>query len=288
MKKIIYVAILLALFLASCGVSGATTSGMVKDVPVIHSFTADPANIAAGEGTQISWQVSNATSVVINNGIGQVALSGSFAICPTGSVSYKITATNAAGPKSALVNITVHNQGEPQAGTVPKAQATSSLYKPVISDFYSIPSIILSGEKSTLNWTVENADTVIIDRGIGTVANSGLKNVKPTETTIYTLTASNKAGSASATTSVKIDALPAVPVISEFSSTPSTIVLGRSSMLKWNVTNAAFVRISGIGNVADAGTMYVYPGSTIIYTLVATNAGGNSQSTCQVTVEEAP
>ncbi len=117
------------------------------------------------------------------------------------------------------------------------------------------------------------------------VATSGLMNVKPAETTIYTLTAYNKSGTATASAGVQVSGLPPVPAIRWFTCNPSWILTGRPSTLSWNVANATFVRISGIGNVDEAGTMQVYPGSTMVFTLVATNAGGSSQAACQVTVE---
>jgi len=43
-----------------------------------------------------------------------------------------------------------------------------------------------------LSWRVSNADTVEIDNGIGEVEAEGVKEVAPTETTTYILTATNK------------------------------------------------------------------------------------------------
>jgi hypothetical protein len=298
MKKLIFVAATAIFVLAGCSASvAAPVTGTGKNIPVITTFTADPANIAVGGATQVNWRVSNATSVVIDNAIGTVALSGAFTVYPTGNTSYKITATNSAGSSSAVVKITVGNQGGPgdapaSTGTdlpvAPTTSLSSTFYKPMVANFSARPSNIQNGDKSTLSWTVQNADTVTIDRGIGRVSVSGAMNVKPAETTIYTLTAYNKAGSATASTSVQVAALPAVPVIRWFTSNPSTILQDRPSTLGWDVTNSTYVRISGMGNVADSGSMLVYPGFTTIYTLVATNPGGSSQAACQVTVQEVP
>jgi len=67
---------------------------------------------------------------------------------------------------------------------------------------------------------------------------------------------------------------------------PATIVRGSPSKISWDVEGAEYVRISGVGNVRDYGSLLVYPGSTIIYTLYASNRGGRCESTCEVTVEE--
>ncbi len=143
-NKLIFVAATAILILAGCSASTAApvvTTG--KDLPVINSFTADPANITVGDGTQVSWRVSNATNVVIDNGIGTVALSGAFAVYPNGNSSYRITATNAAGSNSARVTITVvplYAPGVAPASTgpnIPNAPAPSSspFYKPMVTDF---------------------------------------------------------------------------------------------------------------------------------------------------------
>lgn len=318
MKKLIFVAVTAVFIMAGCNASpAAPAAGTVKSIPVINTFTADPANVNPGSATQVSWRVSNATNVVIDNGIGTVALSGAFTVYPRGNTTYRITATNAAGSNGAMVQIAV-NQGAPVVvstgiGTAPPpAAAPGDLFnlKPSVSSFYAMPLNIVSGDKATLKWTVNNADSVAINQGIGYVSVNGTRNVKPTETTIYTLSAYNKAGSVTATAGVTVaGSLPAVPAIRWFSSNPSTILMCRSSTLSWDVANADFVRISGIGNVEGSGKIQVYPGIsgiagnsssttsasgtsikivTIVYSLVANNAGGTSQADCQVIVEEVP
>ena len=79
---------------------------------------------------------------------------------------------------------------------------------------------------------------------------------------------------------------PAIPVVKVFMASPATIVKGFPSKISWDVEGAEYVRISGVGNVRDYGSLLVYPGSTIIYTLYASNRGGSCESTCEVTVEE--
>ena len=75
--------------------------------------------------------------------------------------------------------------------------------KPTIHYFTSSPSTIESGESSTLSWNVTDATSVTIDQGIGPVElSSGTRSVSPTTTTTYTLTATNSAGSVTATTKV--------------------------------------------------------------------------------------
>ncbi len=63
------------------------------------------------------------------------------------------------------------------------------------STFSSTPTSITAGQSVTLTWTTTGATTISIDQGIGTVAASGTRIVSPTQTTTYTLTATNTAGS---------------------------------------------------------------------------------------------
>jgi branched-chain amino acid transport system substrate-binding protein len=54
-----------------------------------------------------------------------------------------------------------------------------------------------TADDSMLNWSVFGASSIIISPGIGGVESTGSRLVSPVETTIYTLTASNEAGSKS-------------------------------------------------------------------------------------------
>lgn len=94
--------------------------------------------------------------------------------------------------------------------------------KPVINSFSASPSIITEGGSSTLSWEVTDADSVTITPGIGDVAvSSGTHSVSPNITTTYTLTATNDAGSTTATTNVTVNP-PAVTYGSiNISSTPA-------------------------------------------------------------------
>lgn len=80
----------------------------------------------------------------------------------------------------------------------------------VIGEFVVEPATIERGQSAQLRWTVTNATTASIDRGIGTIPLAGTQRVTPGETTTYTLTASGAAGdvTASATVTVTGPALP--------------------------------------------------------------------------------
>jgi hypothetical protein len=75
-------------------------------VPVISSFTASPATITQGQSSTLSWSVSGATSLSINQGIGTVTGS-SRVVTPSQTTTYTLTATNAGGSATRQVTVTV-------------------------------------------------------------------------------------------------------------------------------------------------------------------------------------
>jgi hypothetical protein len=82
-------------------------AGCNGTAPIINSFSANPSTITVGESSTLSWSVTDATSVTIDNGIGSVALTGTTAVNPTTSTTYTLTATNTAGSVTASVTVTV-------------------------------------------------------------------------------------------------------------------------------------------------------------------------------------
>ena len=152
-------------------------------LPVINSFTADPTNITAGDSSTVSWDVSGATAVTIDQGIGDIGVTGIGSVSPTTTTTYTLQASNEAGSSTDTVTVTV---------TVTVSEP------PVINSFTADPTNITAGDSSTLSWDVSGATAVTIDQGIGRVAATGTRIVSPTTTTGYILEASNEAGSITA------------------------------------------------------------------------------------------
>jgi hypothetical protein len=163
--------------LSGTGVSGAITlSGGTGGgtPPSISAFTASPASITSGQSSTLNWTVANATSVVINQGVGDVTALASKIVSPTVTTLYTMTAYGTGGaPVTNQVTVTV----------------TPATPPPSISAFTATPASITSGQSSTLNWTVANATSVVINQGVGDVTALTSKSVSPTVTTLYTMTA---------------------------------------------------------------------------------------------------
>jgi hypothetical protein len=134
---------------------------------------------------------------------------------------------------------------------------------------------------------------------VGSVALSGSRTVLPASTTVYTLTATNSAGSNMAATQIAVStAAPAPPsaptpsnnmaVINYFGVNPSSIPTGSYAFLTWNVSNATSINIAGVGYVASSGRIPVQPSQTMTFTLTATSPGGNTVATTTLTVSDQP
>src|SRR5262245_48053295 len=71
------------------------------------SFSASPSSIDEGACSTLSWSTSNATTVSIDNGVGNVDSSGSKQVCPTSTTRYTLTAAGAGGSRSDTANVGV-------------------------------------------------------------------------------------------------------------------------------------------------------------------------------------
>jgi len=156
------------------------TEEPTEEPPRIHYFIAEPKHIDGKEGeTTFSWEVSGATSVIIDE-VGPVEVSkGSIDRWVEQTTTFVLRATNDAGVSDVRTTI-VYVEDEP-------------VDLPVIHYFIANPEIISREEKSTLQWDVSGVETVTIDNGIGEMGGIGNTDVFLDETTIYILTAENDA-----------------------------------------------------------------------------------------------
>lgn len=71
-------------------------SGVQANV-TIDSFTIEPQSVAPGGSCALSWSTSNATSVRIDNGVGDTDLSGTHVVNPFDTTTYTLTAEGSGG-----------------------------------------------------------------------------------------------------------------------------------------------------------------------------------------------
>ena len=247
----------------AAGSSTATVSVTVSgQKPTIASFTATPLAITTGQSSALSWSVSGATSLSIDQAVGTVT-GTTVSVTPSATTIYTLTAVNAAGSSTATVTVTV------------------SIPKPAISSFTALPVAISSGQSSVLSWAVGGATSLSISPTVGTVTGTSV-SVTPTTTTIYTLTATNAGGSSTATVTVTLT--PPKPTITSFTASPTSISPGQTSTLSWVVSGATSLSIDqGVGTISGT-SVSVSPAASATYLLTATNAGGSTTATVTISV----
>ncbi|MGA2158128.1 MAG: hypothetical protein ABSG90_02800 [Dehalococcoidia bacterium] len=285
MKSVLFVFPALLLVLAGC--ITIDMGGGSSQAPQIVKFEVNPISINPGGASILSWEVSNASSVSIDPGIGNTSTHGSEKVSPATTTTYTITAGNKSGSTRATALLTVGAAVIPP--TTP-ATPSGGVGLPVIASFSATPSSISAGSSSVLNWSVNNATSAKIS-GIGSVGTSGSTSVYPATTTTYVLEAYNSAGQSSASTIITVagTTIPpysggSIPSIIAFAASPSAIEAGGSTILSWNVINASSVSITGLGPVASSGSMMVTPSSTMMLTLTASNSTGMNYATTTITV----
>ncbi len=177
---------------------GSTTATLTITVnnpvssPVINSFTAAPTAIGLGAGSILSWDVTGATALSINNSIGTVTgATGTVNITPLQSTSYTLTATNttSAGTATATATATV------VVDTTPFS----------ISAFSAADGLLPWGGSTTLSWALRGVPVSLNLNGSPISGTS--TQVRPVRRQDFTLAGSNASGSDTRTVTVAAQGL---------------------------------------------------------------------------------
>lgn len=73
----------------------------------IQKFTADPTQVVAGSNSTLSWDVSGADSVTIDQGVGTVTTSGSKQVMPSSTLVYTLLAKANTSTATSSVQVVV-------------------------------------------------------------------------------------------------------------------------------------------------------------------------------------
>jgi len=104
--------------------------------PVINYFTAEPTTVSSGQPSSLRWSVTDATSVEIDNGIGQVSPNGRRAVYPTGTTTYNMTATGAGGTTEGSVTVTVATPPAPAPVTAQTGPSAAEILARQVQDIH--------------------------------------------------------------------------------------------------------------------------------------------------------
>ena len=200
--------------LTAGGPAGTVTKSVVLSVnaPIVAVFNVDPNIIAVGQLATLHWDVSGATSVSIDQGVGDVQQVGSKVVYPYYTTTYTLTASSSCCSVSKAAVLTVGNYypyqmpyGYPYGfpPNYPYQYGYPYIYGPIIDILNISPSTIPAGNTAILSWHVTGANTVIIT-GLGVVPSSGSSPVSPTSTTTYTLTAINDFATTTGSVTVQV------------------------------------------------------------------------------------
>jgi hypothetical protein len=251
--------------------------------PFIFAFTATPASLPSGGGSAtLSWTVAGADAVSISPGIGAVAGQGTATVTVTHGTTYVLSATNAAGTRTASVWIEV-----------------PVVVPPIIQSFTATPAALpFGGGTTTLAWNVLGSGvTLAIDQGVGDVTGLTQKVVAATSTATYRLTASNAGGTSTREVTVTVGADTTPPSVS-LAASPAVVVAPGSTLLTATVSDAGGVvevtflragtRIAVDTTPADGFTAAVDLGAadagSVSFTARARDAAGNASESAPALV----
>jgi sugar lactone lactonase YvrE len=241
------------------GSNTASVTVNVVDQLQIISFTANPTLIAQGQSSTLKWNVTGATQIIIDSGVGDVTGSTSTVVTPSVTTTYNLTAIG--------VNGTRFNQ----------SVTVTVVSPPVIASFTANPAKISTGQSSTLQWNVVGATTgLTIDNGIGDVTGKTSIVVSPTATTTYTLTATDTQGGLSASSTLQTTVTFSssfVPTVTSFTASAASVDPGHG------------VALTAVFDAGPGGTATIDNGVGPITSGVPVSTGGlNSSVTFTLTV----
>jgi hypothetical protein len=231
--------------------------------PQIIRFEANPLSINPGGQSTLSWTTTGATQVSISPGVGNVTPNGSTTVQPTATTTYTLTASSADGKNvTAPITITVAPANVPQ-----------------ILTFVATPQNISPGQSTKLCWQVSGSTNITITNVGSNLNANDCATVSPTQTTTYTLTATNSTGQIQGNVTVNVGT---VQILSFTADPVYSIVAGGAVTLSWKTANATSVVLIG-GDVSPTnldpnGTFTVHPTSNETYTLTAYGPGGQTVS----------
>ena len=237
-----------ASYTLSC--AGASDSVTVRN-PQSMGLGATTYSLLPGESTSFVWNATCFDTCAFDHGIGDVPCSGYTGVAPEQlPTTYTLTAASAFGTQTRSVTL---------------------VYRRPDAAFAASPATLKIGERATLAWTSNGAESCSIEPDIGQVPANGSIEVAPGQNTEYTLSAAGPGGTTRRTASVTY-----VKPMASIQAEPELLEeVGQSSTLTWVFGNADTCSVDqGIGEVELGGSIVVSPTRTTTYTITAAGPGG--------------
>jgi len=269
----------------------ATVSNLGNTEQTVHLYASDPEDTLAfeWEREQVSLAPGETRTVALSAQPRQLPLLVNPVL-----YSFTVTARSAEDPlRSSHVQGQLERRGLISPATVMFLFMLALLIaiwaytrpRPVqIEVFVAEPTQITAGEKTTLRWSVHNADQVIIEPAVGEFDPNKTRSVQvqPMNTTTYRLIARNRYGERMAEVVVIVQNAPEPPppVITKFFADSPQVKRGESVILRWEVKNATELILVPPGQKLDPLTpgFEHRPSRTTTYELIARNSAGKTVS----------
>ena len=184
-----------------------------------------------------------------------------------------------------LVTVEYFDHGDWSMAHLSWLSSAPVMQAPAVLSFTATPASIVPGQASALTWSVKGATSVSIDSGVGDVTTLTSRSVAPMQTTAYTLTATNSAGSATARATVTVASAqdtqpPTAPVLNS-AIAASTAQVNLSWSPSTDNVGVAGYQVARSGSVIGTTTATTYtdtgaaPGTSYTYAVRAFDAAGN-------------
>jgi len=119
--------------------------------PAIGYFSAEPTTVTIGQPSSLRWSVTDATSVKIDNNIGEVSPNGRRGVYPTVTTTYHLTATGPGGTSEADATVTVSSPpGPPPIPTAAQPTIQEILAKQVQDIHFEYDKSEIRGEDQAI------------------------------------------------------------------------------------------------------------------------------------------
>jgi hypothetical protein len=238
--------------------------------PPSCALTANPNSVQYGGSSTLTWTSQNAVSAMLDNGIGGVAVNGSYTVNNlTSNRTYTLTVTAQNGQTATCqAPIVVQQQNVTPSCTI-----------------YASQNTIQQGQPITLTWSSTNAVSAFINPNVGSVGTAGSMQVYPPGNTTYVLTVTGSNGqTVTCQTSVTVTQIQTQVPYCTIYANPTSIQQGQSSTLTWTSQNAQSAQLSSVGSVGVYGSMSVTPYQSTTYTLTVWSSTGQ-QATCTAYIQ---